>query len=111
MNALKFKYKIPSQLRPLIMGTMIGYTDEYLYGFVEAGVLSQLNHHGLYIVCECKQIPSKMIYQNPVVVVAKNESDALRIYYEELPEAPKDKIIRVHSRIMDNCKGLKVEAV
>jgi hypothetical protein len=104
---IRFKYRIPHALEQLVQTTIIDYHDEYFYGLMEEGVVHQLQHYQLFLVCQTQNLGSITVYKNPLVVVAKNESDALRVFYEDTKIGDAS----VHSILETHCDKIKVEPI
>jgi len=79
---IKFKYNLNAGLINLIRSTIVDYGDEYIIGILEDSSKYQLSKMGIFLVCEENTVNRNIIYSNPLAVVAKNQSDAIRIYYD-----------------------------
>jgi hypothetical protein len=103
---IKFKYTLPRELLPLIRQVVVDYTDDFMYGCMNEGLVGQLKHCTLFLVCEYEEINSQQVYRNPVVVVARNDSAAVETYNEMT-----NKIGFILHRITEDCSTLTVEPV
>lgn len=83
MNMIRFIYKPNQDMLRLIRETIADYGNDFLYGIIEETDKYQLKKRGLYLMCEEKTVAGIVVYSNPLAVVAKNQSDAARIYFEE----------------------------
>ena len=103
---VRFKYRIPTALESMVRQTIVDFNDIYFYGMMEEGVVHNLAHYCLYLICQTQFIGGMTIYRNPVVVVARNEADAIRIFYQDTGIDGAS----VHSILETRCDNLKVEA-
>ena len=103
---IRFKYKIPATLEPLVRQTIVDFNDTYFYGMMEEGVAHNLQHYCLYLICQTQFVGSMTVYRNPVAVVVRNEADAIRIFYQDtgIDGASVRSVLETH------CDNLKVEA-
>lgn len=104
--AVKFKYKIPENLQPLVDNTVADYGLEYLYGLMPEELVSQLRHCSLYMICEYENINGLQIWRNPVAVVGPNEQSAMETYVRNIHKENGS----VLCEIVNRCDNLKVEA-
>lgn len=100
---IEFKYKISDDIFALANKELVNFYDNYITGYLDEGDVHHLQHCSLYMVCEIID-PNKKIYGNAVAVVASNESRALEIYGERIP----NKNAIIFYQILDNCKNIKV---
>ena len=102
---VNFKYRIHESLIPLIQKDIMNYNNNFLIGYLEEG--SDLRYSGLYLVCEIKRMQNIDIRLNPIAVVARNESEEIRIY-QEITEINDCTVICELER---RCDALKVETL
>lgn len=80
---ITFRYAIKENLLPLVKENIVNYGSDYLIGYMEEGIAGQLKHVSLYLVCEMAEPNNSMIiYQNPIAIVARNNTEAVRVFYE-----------------------------
>ena len=103
--AIKFKYKIPDNLLPLIDKTVADYGLDYLYGIMPKALVSQLRHCSLYMICEFEFINGMQVWRNPVAIVGSNEVDAMETYVKNT----KKENGSVLCEIINRCDNIKVE--
>ena len=103
--AIRFKYKIPENLLPLVSQTVVNYGNDYLYGLMPEELTSQLRHCSLYMICEFEFINNLQVWQNPVAVVGRNEVDAMETYVKNM----KKENGSVLCEIVNRCDNIKVE--
>lgn len=77
---IKFKYRIPENLKPLVDTTVVDYGYDYLYGLMPEGLANQLKHCSLYMICEFESIQGVGVWRNPIAVVGNNEFSAMETY-------------------------------
>jgi hypothetical protein len=82
--AIKFKYRIPENLQPLVDQTVADYGLNYLYGLMPEELVGQLRHCSLYMICEFEYINGLEVWKNPVAVVGQNELRAMETYAENM---------------------------
>lgn len=104
---IKFKYKMSDDLLPLVHGTVVDYTDDFLYGLLPEDISTQLKHCSLYMVCQYENHDSLNIYRNPIAIVAPNESRAIETYYEFTKKNDGTVLCELEHR----CDTIKVEVV
>lgn len=107
MELIRFKYRLPDNLVPLVQKEIVDWPYDYLYGMMEPGIASQLRNHGLYMICELEVHNNRNVYKNPVAVVAKNENEAIRVYHDD---TGKENGL-VFCEIVNRCDKITVEAV
>lgn len=103
--AIRFKYKIPDNLLPLVNQTVVDYGYDYLYGLMPEELTSQLRHCSLYIICEFEYVNNLQVWRNPVAVVGKNEVEAMETYVINM----KKENGSVLCEIINRCDNIKVE--
>lgn len=103
--AVKFKYKIPKNLQPLVDETVVDYGLDYLYGFMPEELSGQLRHCSLYMICEFNDINGVQVWKNPVAIVGTNEFNAMETYAENT----KNTNGSVLCEIINRCDNIKVE--
>ena len=80
---IKFKYTFKEDLLNLVRQNIVNYTSDFAIGYMNEGDVNNLRHRSLYLMCEIiEPTPSMRVYQNPIVVVAKNQYDATGMYNE-----------------------------
>lgn len=104
---IKFKYSIPDDLNELMSKTIMGFGRSYCAGYMPEGLIGQLRHTTLFLMCEYEYKKEGGIqkYKNPIVVVARNDTSAAEIFYEVT-----GKYGLVLHRITEDCSKLMVEA-
>lgn len=103
--AIRFKYRIPENLQPLVDKTISDYGLDYLYGLMPEGLSGQLRHCSLYMICEFESINGLDVWRNPVAVVGQNEVDAMETYVKNM----KKENGSVLCEIVNRCDNIKVE--
>lgn len=103
--AIKFKYRIPENLQPLVDQTIVNYGLDYVYGFMPEELAGQLRHCSLYMICEYENINGLQIWKNPMAVVAHNEVGAMETYVKNT----KKENGSVLCEIVNRCDNIKVE--
>lgn len=79
---IKFRVKIPESLLDLCRKEIMDFIYDELNGIMEQGMAGQLRHCSMYIICEQEFVNNRVIWRNPLAVVAKNESAAMTMYYD-----------------------------
>ena len=102
--AIRFKYRIPENLQPLVDKTVTDYGLTYLYGIMPEGLASQLRHCSLYLICEYENTGIE-VWRNPMAVVGNNEVDAMETYVRFTGNENGS----VLCEIVDRCDTIKVE--
>lgn len=82
--AIRFKYRIPENLQPLVNQTIVDYGLDYVYGIMPEELAGQLRHCSLYMICEFESINNIQIWRNPIAVVGYNEVDAMETYVKNM---------------------------
>jgi len=103
--AVKFKFKIPENLLPLVNQTVVNYGLDYLYGLMPRDLVGQLRHCSMYMICEYESINGAQIWSNPVAVVGTNEVNAMETYVRNM----KKENGSVLCEIVNRCDNIKVE--
>ena len=103
--AIRFKYKIPDNLLPLVNETVADYGLDYLYGLMPEELSNQLRHCSLYMICEFDFIDGMQLWRNPVAVVGYNEINAMETYAKNM----KKENGSVLCEIVNRCDSIKVE--
>ena len=81
---IRFKYKPNDGLMGLIRTSIPNYEDEYLYGVLREEDRFQLRYRGVYLVCSTAEDRyGRRIYDNPTVVIAKNDYEAVSVFYDD----------------------------
>ena len=104
-TAIKFKYRIPENLQPLVNQTISNYGSNYLNGLIPADLSGQLRHCSLYMICEYESINGVNVWTNPVAVVGSNEVNAMETYVRNTGKENGS----VLCEIVDRCDNIKVE--
>lgn len=105
---IKFKYKIPDNLIPLMRSEFLDYYDDYLIGYLPEELTGVLEHCSLYLVCNEQEHSGNVItYHDPIVIVAKNQCEVSE-YYNTIVNT-KGILWRVHSELQSKCNKLVVE--
>lgn len=105
VTAIKFKYKIPENLLPLVNQTIVNYGLDYLYGLMPRELAGQLRHCSLYMICEYESSNGISIWSNPVAVVGYNEVNAMETYVRNTNKENGS----VLCEIVNRCDNIKVE--
>lgn len=104
---IRFKYYMKPGLQQLVNQTIANYTDNFLYGMMEAGLRSDaLKHCAMFLVCPEDYNNGQQFNHDPVAVVAKNSGEAATLFYDEF-----DKIGYVVAEIENKCNDIIVEAL
>lgn len=80
---IKFIYEPNPDLMQLINTTVIDYGDSYLTGVLEEESSLRLKSLQLFLVCEPIEVNNKIMYKNPLAVVAMNDYSAVSVYFKE----------------------------
>lgn len=80
---IRFKYIPNSGLMDLIQQTVPNYHENYLYGILREEDRYQLRYKGVFLVCSIKEDHGLRVYDDPTVVIAKNEFEATSIFYQD----------------------------
>ena len=103
--AVKFRYRIPNNLQPLVDETVVNYGLDYLYGLMPEELSGQLRHCSLYMICEFEFIDNTQVWQNPIAVVGQNEVEAMETYVKNTGKENGS----VLCEIVNRCDNIKVE--
>lgn len=103
--AIKFKYKIPDGLKPLVVETIPDYGSDYIYGLMPEELAGQLKHCSLYMVCEHENNDNGQIWKNPIVIVGMNMNNAIESYAEITGNGNGSILCEISNR----CDNIKVE--
>ena len=98
---LKFKYIPKSNIVNLITSNISNYNGEYIEGIFEEETKNQIGTYGLYLVCELEFKGGSSYYTNPLAVVAKNDYDAIRVFFMHT-----DKEGSIVCKLADHCKDV-----
>ena len=104
---IKFRYTLKPNLVQLAQQTIKDYNGNLMVGYMDEGDTNNLKHTSLYLVCEIlvDEIPNDKTYQNPIVVVAKNEYTAVNIFNKVTGLEGGSVLCEIENR----CDELKVE--
>lgn len=102
---VQFSYKLPESLVPLMNQAIMDFNDEYILGWVDQADAGNLRHCSMFMITELETHDDITINKNPIAIVAKNESQALEIYYR----ATENTNGSVFCNITENCSGIKVQ--
>ncbi len=80
---IRFKYIPNDGLLRLIKETVPSYNEDYVYGILREEDRYQLRYRGAYLVCSTKEDRGLRIYDDPLVVIAKNDWDAVHLFFED----------------------------
>ena len=105
--AVRFKYRIPENLQPLVNETVVNYGLDHLYGFMPEELAGQLRHCSLYMICEYENINGLQVWTNPVAIVGTNEVNAMETYVKNT----KKENGSVLCEIVNRCDKIRVEAL
>lgn len=103
--AIRFKYRIPENLQPLVDQTIVNYGLNYLHGLMPEELAGQLRHCSLYMICEFDFVNGSEVWQNPVAVVGQNEANAMETYVENMHKQNGS----VLCEIVNRCDKITVE--
>ena len=103
--SVRFKYRIPENLQPLVNQTIVNYGFDFMYGLMPKELSSQLRHCSLYMICEFDEINGMQVWQNPMVVVGTNEVNAMETFVKNTHKSNGSILCEVVSR----CDNIKVE--
>ena len=103
--SVKFKYRIPENLQPLVDKTVADYGLDYLYGLMPKELVGQLRHCSLYMICEFEYTNGIEVWRNPVAVVGQNEINAMETYVKNMHKENGS----VLCEIINRCDEIKVE--
>ena len=103
--AIKFRYKIPENLQPLVNQTVVDYGSNYLYGLMPEELVGELRHCSLYMICELESVNTIDVWRNPVAVVGPNEINAMETYVKNTGKENGS----VLCEIVNRCDNIKVE--
>jgi hypothetical protein len=105
---IQFIYRPKPDVLDALHNNMVGFTSDFVNGYMEEGVTNQLHHKSLFLACENDYTEeSGLSMRNPVAIVAKNESEAITLY----GEVTNCDNATVFARLEDRCNGLEVEIV
>lgn len=104
---IKFRYKVPDNLVPLMVQTIVEYSGDYIIGYLEENLSGQLRHTSLYLVCELEFINDVQVYKNPLAIVSRNDTEAVLLYNKV---TGKDNGAMI-CEIVNRCDNIKVEPV
>lgn len=104
--AIKFKYRIPENLQPLVSRTVVDYGYDYIIGYMPEELAGQLRHCSLYMICEFEMVNNTQIWRNPIAVVGQNEVNAMETYVRNT----KKENGAVLCEIVNRCDNIKVES-
>ena len=102
---VKFKYRLPEALVPLVSTTVVDYGLDYVYGLMPKELIGQLRHCSMYMICEYEDHNGVQVWRNPVAVVARNDVDAMEAYVKTM----KKENGSVLCEIVNRCDNIKVE--
>ena len=102
---VKFKFKIPENLQPLVNQTVANYGFDYIYGLMPKELAGQLRHCSMYMICEFESVNGAEVWTNPIAIVAYNEVDAMETYVRNI----KKENGSVLCEIVNRCDNIKVE--
>lgn len=80
---LRFKYELPEELAGIISSTVSDFNESFIIGYLNTQYIGSLNHMGFYLICDSVNLiegSSGISYTKPLGIIAKNESEAVRIY-------------------------------
>ena len=104
---IEFRYKLSNDIAGLMANSFPGFSGVYITGWLNQMDVRFLKKSSLYLVCDTQSDVSSgaISFSHPIGIVARNESDAL-IYYNIIFGREGS----IHSELIQNCKGLSVEA-
>lgn len=104
--AVKFKYRIPENLQPLVNSTVVDYGYDYLTGYMPEELAGQLRHCSLYMICEFEMTKNNVqIWRNPIAIVGQNEVNAMETYVKNTGKENGS----VLCEIVNRCDTIRVE--
>lgn len=111
---IKFRYELNDQLAALVRTNISGVINpKILFGYVDEAKLNtstSLYANSLYLTCSClfdSGDDTPRGYENPIVVVARNESEAVAVYRDVMNTDTGT----VMCEIERHCDKLEVEPV
>ena len=102
---VKFRYRLPEHLQPLVNQTVMNYGQNYLNGIMPRSLAGQLRHCSLYMICEFESNNGIDVWTNPMAVVGTNEVDAMETYVRTTGKENGS----VLCEIVNRCDNIKVE--
>ena len=102
---VRFKYRLPEHLVPLVAQTVANYGLDYVYGLMPKDLAGQLRHCSMYMICEYESNDGIDVWTNPVAVVGYNEVSAMETYVRNI----KKENGSVLCEIVGRCDNIKVE--
>lgn len=102
---VEFNYKLPESLVPLMNQEIMDFNDEYILGYVDQADAGNLKHCSMFMVTQLETYDKLSINKNPLAIVAKNETQALDIYFR----ATNNTDGAIFCNITENCSGIKVQ--
>lgn len=105
---IKFMYNVRKDIAILINQTVVNVSNpNKIIGYAEEGRMHNLQHASLFLVCEYNNINGTDLYQNPIAIVALNQTEANTLYGQITGKSNCSVLCELES----NCKDLKVEPV
>ena len=104
-TAIKFKYRLPEVLQPLVAQTVVNYGLDYVYGLMPKDLAGQLRHCSLYLICEMDFNNGQDVWTNPIAIVGTNEFNAMETFVRNTGKENGS----VLCEIVNRCDNIKVE--
>ena len=108
---IPFKYTVTDSVYKFMLENIKGKLDKKIDGYFDDMDAGQLYNRSLYMVCRMHQQQTKdknnsYTLYDPVVVVAKNQTQAMEIY----KEATSLNDSTILAELEERCSNIKVEA-
>jgi hypothetical protein len=101
---IKFRYKLPEGLVPLVNKEVVDFNDEYITGIMPEEISGNLKHCSMYMICELEEHDKITVLRNPIAVVETNQPNAM-IAYRETYGKDNGTVL---CEIVDRCDNIKV---
>lgn len=102
---LEFKYNLPIEIVELMYTNIEHFNgNNKITGYIDEGDFVNLSKTSLFLVAKIGNDPNRITYSNPVVIVGRNESDALSLYSDKFKEYG-----AIVAKILDNCNNMPIE--
>lgn len=101
---IHFKYRLSDELVRLSQSTIVDFNSTVIPGLVDPGLVGQLNHCSLYMICQLDFKDTTQVWKNPMAVVGRNDVDAMESYVRDT----KNEDGAILCEITNNCQNIKV---
>lgn len=104
---INFNYTLPTDLYSLASQEISDLNSQKISGWVDQADINakRLNHCSLFMICELDIVDNVNRLSNPVVIVAKNDSQAMQAYKDITNKSNGT----IQCEITNNCSKIKVE--